>query len=47
MLNIVRFMRWSDAMVKGSFGMLAVYARKDQSRVDAEIFKCHPFLKYW
>ncbi len=47
MLNIVRFMRWSDALVKGSFSMLAIYAKKDQTRIDVEIFKNHPFLKYW
>ncbi len=47
MLNIVRFMRWSDAVVKGSFGMLALYAKRDQIRIDSEIFKAHPFLKYW
>ncbi len=47
MLNIVRFMRWSDALVKGSFSMLALYARKDQTRIDVEIFKNHPFLKCW
>lgn len=47
MLNIVRFMRWSDAVVKGSFGMLALYAKRDQTRIDSEIFKVHPFLKYW
>lgn len=46
-INIVRFIRWSEATMKGEFGMLAVYAKKDQARIDAEIFKVHPFLKYW
>lgn len=46
-LNIVRFMRWSDASVKGEFGMLAIYAKKNQERVDSEMFNNHPFLKYW
>lgn len=46
-LNIVRFMRWSDASFKGEFGMLTIYAQKDQARIDSEIFKVHPFLEYW
>lgn len=46
-LNILRFMRWSDASVKGEFGMLTIYAKKDQARIDEEIFKIHPFLPYW
>jgi len=46
-LNILRFMRWSDASVKGEFGMLTIYAKKDQERIDREIFKIHPFLPYW
>ncbi|GAH90693.1 unnamed protein product [marine sediment metagenome] len=46
-LNILRFMRWSDASVKGEFGMLTIYAKKDQARIDQEIFKIHPFLPYW
>jgi len=29
-LNIVRFMRWSDAGVKREFGTLAIYARREQ-----------------
>lgn len=43
-INILRFMRWSEGSVKGEFGMLALYAKKDQARVDAEVFKVHPFL---
>ncbi len=47
-LNIVRFMRWSDSgSFKGEFGMLALYAQKDQNKIDQEIFNVHPFLKYW
>lgn len=46
-LNILRFMRWSEASVKGEFGMLALYARRVQSDVDRAVFKAHPFLKYW
>jgi len=41
MLNMVRFMRWSDASLKGKFGML------DQEWIDEHIFKLHPFLSYW
>ena len=46
-LNILRFMRWSDASLKGEFGMLTIYAKKDQARIDEEIFRIHPFLPYW
>jgi len=46
-LNILRFMRWSDASLKGEFGMLTIYAKKDQVRIDEEIFRIHPFLPYW
>lgn len=46
-LNIMRFMRWSDASLRGEFGMLTIYAKKDQARIDQEIFKIHPFLPYW
>jgi len=46
-LNVLRFMRWADASTRGEFGMLAIYARKDQERIDQEIFKIHPFLPYW
>lgn len=46
-LNVIRFMRWSDASARGEFGLLTIYARKDQERIDEEIFKIHPFLGYW
>jgi len=46
-LNISRFMRWSDATLKREFGMLAIYAKKDQARIDNQIFRIHPFLPYW
>jgi len=46
-LNILRFMRWSDRQMRGELGMLTIYARKDQLKVDAEIFKVHPFLGSW
>jgi len=46
-LNIVRFMRWSDAGVKGEFGMLVIYARRDQDKIDKSIFEVHPFLSAW
>jgi len=46
-LNITRFMRWSDTTVQKEFGMLAVYAQKDQARIDQQIFRIHPFLPYW
>jgi hypothetical protein len=46
-LNISRFMRWSDATLKQEFGMLTIYAKKDQARIDKQIFRIHPFLPYW
>ncbi|MBA7669018.1 hypothetical protein ES703_77143 [subsurface metagenome] len=46
-LNVLRFMRWSDASTRGEFGMLTIYAKKDQGRIDNDIFSIHPFLSYW
>jgi hypothetical protein len=46
-LNILRFMRWSDADVKGEFGMLAIYAKREQDKIDKSIIKVHPFLSAW
>lgn len=46
-LNILRFMRWSDASLKGEFGMLIIYAKRNQEAIDEAVFKVHPFLKYW
>jgi len=46
-LNVLRFIRWSDASTRGEFGMLMIYAKKDQERIDQEIFKVHPFLSWW
>jgi len=47
LLNIIRFMRWSDASAKGELGMLVIYAKKEQAKVDESIFKVHPFLPFW
>ena len=46
-MNILRFMRWSESSMKSEFGMLAIYARKDKGAVDKKVFASHPFLKYW
>lgn len=46
-LNILRFMRWSDASLKGEFGMLVIYAQRNQAEIDRTIFKAHPFLPVW
>jgi len=46
-LNITRFMRWSDTSLRQEFGMLSIYAQKDQARIDRQIFRIHPFLPYW
>jgi len=47
LINIVRFMRWSDGSVKGQFGMLAIYGRRNQEEVDRSVFRVHPFLRMW
>jgi len=47
LLNLLRFMRWSDASLKGQFGMLAIYAKRNQEEIDKSIFEVHPFLKVW
>jgi integrase len=46
-LNILRFMRWSDASLKGEFGMLVIYAKHEQDKIDKSIFEVHPFLSAW
>lgn len=46
-LNVLHFMRWSDASTRGEFGMLTIYAKKDQKRIDEDMFKIHPFLQFW
>jgi hypothetical protein len=46
-LNIVRFMRWSDKSAMGGFGMLSIYAKRDQAKIDTIVFSKHPYLKYW
>jgi hypothetical protein len=46
-LNILRFMRWSDTSLKGEFGMLVIYARCEQDKIDGSIFEVHPFLPVW
>ena len=46
-INVLRFMRWAEPAVRRELGMLAIYAKKDQARIDKEIFKIHPFLSYW
>jgi hypothetical protein len=47
LINVVRFMRWSDGSVKGEFGMLAIYGKRNQEEVDRSVFKVHPFLPIW
>jgi hypothetical protein len=47
LINVVRFMRWSDGTVKGEFGMLAIYGKRNQEEVDRSVFKVHPFLPVW
>jgi hypothetical protein len=46
-VTVHRYMRWSDNSLKGNFGVMMMYAKKDQARIDSEIFKVHPFLRYW
>jgi hypothetical protein len=47
LINILRFMRWSDASLRGEFGMLVIYARRNQGEIDECVFKVHPFLASW
>ena len=47
LLNLLRFMRWSDASLKGEFGMLAIYAKRNQAEIDKSVFEVHPFLQIW
>ncbi|MBA7544530.1 hypothetical protein ES705_36889 [subsurface metagenome] len=46
-LNVLRFMRWSETSIQREFGELPIYAKRDQERIDREIFQSHPFLPYW
>ncbi|HEY82192.1 MAG TPA: site-specific integrase [Dehalococcoidia bacterium] len=46
-VSVSRFMRWSDSSMKGELAMLATYAKKDQGKIDEEMFKVHPFLEFW
>ena len=46
-INILRFMRWSYASLQGEFGMLAIYAQRNQAEIDKCIFRVHPFLSAW
>ena len=47
LINLVRFMRWSDASLKSDFGMLAIYGKRNQEEVDRSVFRVHPFLPIW
>lgn len=47
LLNIMRFMRWSDASLRGQFNMVSVYAARKQETIDRSIFEVHPFLSVW
>jgi hypothetical protein len=47
LINVVRFLRWSDGNVKGGFGMLTIYGKRNQEEVDASVFRVHPFLNIW
>ena len=46
-LNVLRFMRWSEGVLTGDLGMLRLYAKKEQGRIDSEVFRVHPFLGAW
>ena len=46
-INILRYMRWSDAGMKGKFGMMVIYAKREQDKIGRNIFKVHPFLSAW
>ena len=38
-INILRYMRWSDADVKGEFGMMFIYAKREQDKIGRNIFE--------
>jgi len=46
-INILRHMRWSDAGMKGEFGMMVIYTKREQDKIGRNIFKVHPFLSAW
>ena len=33
--------------MKGEFSMLAIYAKREQDKIDESIFEVHPFLSAW
>jgi hypothetical protein len=47
LINVMRFMRWSDGSMQSEFGMLAIYGKRRQEEVDASVFRVHPFLPVW
>jgi len=47
LINVMRFMRWSDGSMQSEFGMLAIYGKRKQEEVDASVFRVHPFLPTW
>ena len=47
LINVMRFMRWSDGSMQSEFGMLAIYGKRKQEEVDASVFRVHPFLPAW
>ena len=47
LLSIIRFMRWSDATLKGEFGMVSLYTVRSQAEIDRSVFAVHPFLSAW
>ena len=46
-VNLLRFMRWSDASLQREVGMLAIYVERKQGDIDRSVFKVHPFLRFW
>ena len=47
LLNIIRFMRWSDSTLKRELSMVSIYAIRNQEEVDRVVFAAHPFLSAW
>jgi len=46
-LDVLRFMRWSATWMKGELSMLRIYVRREQADIDEQVFKVHPFLRFW
>jgi len=47
LIDLVRFMRWSEATLGREFGVVVLYIERRQDYIDRSVFKIHPFLPFW